>query len=120
MPRNTSRTAPDLSIVVPLFNEIGTLEELHRRLTQVVTLLGLDTEIIYVDDGSRDGTRDALAALAAYDPRVRAIRLARNYGQTAALAAGLVRTRITRPTNGKTRRPRAIGCTWCSTWSSTA
>ena len=88
MPRNTSRTATDLSIVVPLFNEIGTLEELHRRLTQVVTLLGLDTEIIYVDDGSRDGTRDALAALAAYDPRVRAIRLARNYGQTAALAAG--------------------------------
>src|SRR5262245_61852723 len=77
-----------LSIVVPLFNELGTFDELHRRLTQVVLLLGLDTEIIYVDDGSTDGTADAAALASTRDRRVQLITLARNYGQTAALAAG--------------------------------
>jgi glycosyltransferase involved in cell wall biosynthesis len=89
MPRNDRRAATlDLSIVVPLYNEIGTLTELHRRLTEVALLLGLETEIIYVDDGSSDRTGEAIKAIAAHDPRVRAINLARNYGQTAALAAG--------------------------------
>ncbi|HXI28396.1 MAG TPA: glycosyltransferase family 2 protein [Vicinamibacterales bacterium] len=87
MPRNTSRPI-DLSIVVPLYNEVGTLDELHRRLTNVVLLLGIETEIIYVDDGSRDTTWTAIEAINARDARVHAIRLARNYGQTAALAAG--------------------------------
>ena len=87
MPRNTSRPI-DLSIVVPLYNEVGTLDELHRRLTNVVLLLGIETEIIYVDDGSRDTTWTAIEAINARDSRVHAIRLARNYGQTAALAAG--------------------------------
>jgi len=80
--------APNLSIVVPLFNEIGTLDELHRRLTASLFLIGRPSEIIYVDDGSSDGTREALADLAAHDSQVRVIPLARNYGQTAALAAG--------------------------------
>ena len=80
--------APRLSIVVPLFNEVGTLDELHRRLTAVLFLIGLDSEIIYVDDGSVDGTREALEVLAARFSHVRVIPLARNYGQTAALAAG--------------------------------
>src|SRR3954469_22538846 len=84
----TSVHGLDLSVVVPLFNEAGTIDELHRRLTAVVLLVGLDTEVIYVDDGSTDGTGDSVAALAERDPRVRFIRLARNYGQTAALAAG--------------------------------
>lgn len=78
----------DLSVVVPLFNEAGTFAELHRRLTAVLMLVGLDAEVIYVDDGSTDGTADSVAAMAQHDPRVRFIRLARNYGQTAALAAG--------------------------------
>jgi glycosyltransferase involved in cell wall biosynthesis len=78
----------DLSIVVPLFNELGTFAELHRRLTAMMLVLGLDSEIIYVDDGSTDGTREALAAAAERDPRVHVVNLARNYGQTAALAAG--------------------------------
>ena len=77
-----------LSVVVPLFNERNTLEELHRRITAVLFLLGLDSEIIYVDDGSSDGTREMLEALASRDSQVRLIPLARNYGQTAALAAG--------------------------------
>jgi glycosyltransferase involved in cell wall biosynthesis len=88
MPHNSRGAAIDLSIVVPLYNELGTLSELHRRLTEVVLLLGLETEIIYVDDGSRDMTGAVIKAIAARDPRVQAINLARNYGQTAALAAG--------------------------------
>src|SRR5216684_49654 len=89
MPRNHTRAHDlDLSIVVPLFNESGTFNELHRRLTEVLLVLGLDSEIIYVDDGSTDGTREALAAVGERDPRVRVVNLARNYGQTAALAAG--------------------------------
>src|SRR6266851_4874447 len=89
MPRNHTRARGlDLSIVVPLFNESGTFDELHRRLTEVLLVLGLDSEIIYVDDGSTDGTREALAAVGERDPRVRVVTLARNYGQTAALAAG--------------------------------
>ena len=80
--------APELSIVVPFFNEVGTIEELHRRLTSVLFLIGLPSEIIYVDDGSTDGTAEALTAIADRDPHVRLMPLARNYGQTAALAAG--------------------------------
>ena len=78
----------ELSIVVPLFNEAGTMEELHRRLTAVLFLIGRPSEIVYVDDGSSDGTSEALDVLAARYSHVRAVRLARNYGQTAALAAG--------------------------------
>src|SRR5258705_2117639 len=89
MPRNKGNAQGlDLSIVVPLFNESGTFDELHRRLTAVLLVLVLDSEGIYVDDGSTDGTREALAAVAQRDARVRVINLARNYGQTAALAAG--------------------------------
>jgi len=83
-----SPAAVQLSIVVPLFNEVGTIDELHRRLAAVLFMIGAVSEIIYVDDGSSDGTREALTAIAASDPQVRLIPLARNYGQTAALAAG--------------------------------
>src|SRR5947208_12277687 len=87
MSRNRSG-GPQVSVVVPLFNEAGTIDELHRRLTAVLFLIGLESEIIYVDDGSSDGTTEALAALAGRYVHVRLIQLARNYGQTAALAAG--------------------------------
>jgi glycosyltransferase involved in cell wall biosynthesis len=87
MSRN-SPGAPRLSIVVPLFNEAGTINELHRRLAAVLFLIDQPSEIIYVDDGSSDGTGEALAAIATHDPQVRLIPLTRNYGQTAALAAG--------------------------------
>jgi glycosyltransferase involved in cell wall biosynthesis len=80
--------APQLSVVVPLFNEAGTLDQLHRRLTAVLFALSMPAEIIYVDDGSSDGTAESLASLAARHANVRVIPLARNYGQTAALAAG--------------------------------
>ena len=81
-------SARQLSIVIPLFNELGTVGELHRRLDAVLLLLGLTSEILYVDDGSTDGTAGALASIAERDPRVRVVTLTRNYGQTAALAAG--------------------------------
>src|SRR6266851_9636443 len=83
-----SRNPIQLSIVVPLFNEVATIAELHRRLNAVLLLLGATAEIVYVDDGSSDGTGEALEALAARDERVVFVPLARNYGQTAALAAG--------------------------------
>src|SRR5438552_2071736 len=87
MSRNTNG-ALQLSIVVPLFNEVATIHELHKRLTEVLLLIGLPSEIVYVDDGSYDGTADALTTIARRDPRVRVTSLARNFGQTAALAAG--------------------------------
>lgn len=78
--------APRLSVVIPAYNEEENVVELHRRLDAALT----DTaEIIFVDDGSRDGTWDRLRELADADPRVRIIRFRRNYGQTAALSAGI-------------------------------
>src|SRR5579884_2651105 len=89
MPRN----APDLSIVIPLYDEEATVAELHQRLTAVLTSLDLSYEIVFVDDGSRDGTYFTASAIGATDPTVVLIKLARNYGQTAALAAGFDRAR---------------------------
>ncbi len=89
MPRDTV----DLSIVIPLFDEERTLDELYRRLTTVLRALGRRYEIVLVDDGSRDGTYFTAAALGATDPSVVLVKLARNYGQTAALAAGFDRAR---------------------------
>jgi len=82
------RPRPHLSVVVPMFDEEGTVDELHRRLTAVLLATGRSYEIVFVDDGSRDGTYLALCAVGAADPCVRLVKLARNYGQTAALAAG--------------------------------
>jgi len=93
MSRKTIGLDPQLSVVIPLFNEEATLEELHRRLTAVLVDLGHAYEVVFVDDGSTDGTYFALCAIGAGDPAVRLVKLARNYGQTAALAAGFDRSR---------------------------
>lgn len=86
--RPDSGTAPELTIVVPVYNNAGTLHELHRRLTAVLDSAGC-AEVVYVDDGSRDSSVEVLAELHARDQRVRVLRLSRNFGQQAALTAGL-------------------------------
>ncbi|HET9215197.1 MAG TPA: glycosyltransferase family 2 protein [Gaiellaceae bacterium] len=84
---------PEISLVVPVFNEERTLEEVHRRATATLEALGKPFEIIVVDDGSRDGTWAIVERLAAADARVRAVRFKRNFGQHPAMHAGLVRAR---------------------------
>ncbi len=83
--------APSLSVVVTLFDEAATLEELYRRTT--AALGDGDYELILVDDGSRDATWSIVERLHAADPRVRAVRFKRNFGQHPAMHAGLVRAR---------------------------
>ena len=79
----------DLSVVIPLYNERDNLAPLHRELDVVLRSLNRSYEILFVDDGSTDGGIDVLREIKRRDPRVRAIRLARNSGQTAALVCGL-------------------------------
>ncbi|HEV2666605.1 MAG TPA: glycosyltransferase family 2 protein, partial [Blastocatellia bacterium] len=76
------------SIVVPFHNEEENLPLLYQRLTNVMEELGEDYELVFVDDGSVDRTPAILREISALDPRVTGVRLRRNFGQTAALAAG--------------------------------
>ena len=80
--------APQISLIVPLLDEAGTVPELYRRSVTALESLDRPFEILCVDDGSTDGTFEALTALAAGDPRLKLLRFDRHYGQTAALAAG--------------------------------
>ena len=84
---------PELSVVVTLFEEQATLDELHARLTSALEAFGRAYEVLYVDDGSTDGTFATLQRLHEADPRVRAVRLKRNSGQHPAMHAGLTRIR---------------------------
>src|SRR6059036_3053656 len=85
--------APDVSIVVTLFNEAASLEELYRRTVAALDP-GLRTfELIFVDDGSTDGTFAALERLHEGDLRVRVVRFKRNFGQHPAMHAGFSRAR---------------------------
>jgi glycosyltransferase involved in cell wall biosynthesis len=83
--------APALSVVVTVLDEAGSVDELYRRT--VAALDGCSFELVFVDDGSTDGTFAALARLHDADSRVRAVRLKRNYGQHPAMHAGLARAR---------------------------
>ena len=78
----------DISVAVPVYNERENVELLHRALKTALDPLGREYEIILVDDGSRDGTREVLRKIAEEDPRVRVILFRRNFGQSAAMAAG--------------------------------
>jgi undecaprenyl-phosphate 4-deoxy-4-formamido-L-arabinose transferase len=84
---------PDLSVVVTLFNEAGCLEELYRRTVAVLDPGPRTFELIFVDDGSTDGTFAALERLRGRDARLRAVRFKRNFGQHPAMHAGLSRAR---------------------------
>ena len=92
-PRAAPAPLPEVSLVVPVFNEEATLEEVCRRATATLEELGKPFEVIVVDDGSRDGTWAIVEGLVAADPRVRGVRFKRNFGQHPAMHAGLVRAR---------------------------
>ncbi|HMK22377.1 MAG TPA: glycosyltransferase family 2 protein [Terriglobales bacterium] len=86
----TSRRAT-LSLVVPAYNEEDVLPEFHRRASAVLDTLGMQAEVIYVNDGSSDGTLEVLQALRNMDSRVAIVDLSRNFGKEIALTAGLDR-----------------------------
>src|SRR6187399_953052 len=93
MPAPADEPAPELSVVVTLYNEVSSLDELHRRAIVALEGLGRPFEIVYVDDGSTDGTFAVLQRLNAADARIHAVRFKRNFGQHPAMHAGLSRAR---------------------------
>jgi len=84
---------PEVSVVVPMRNESLNVDQLYRDVTASLTACGRSYELVAIDDGSRDETFARLAALQEGDPRVRVIRFRRNFGQTAAFAAGFAHAR---------------------------
>ncbi len=86
-----ARDRPSISVVVPARDEAAVLPEFHRRLQAVLADLTVRAQVVYVDDGSIDGTWELLAGLAARDARVLALRLSRSFGHQAALSAGIDR-----------------------------
>lgn len=83
----------DLSVIIPVFDEEDNLTPLYLALKPVLEGLGKSFEIVFVDDGSKDGSERVLRALNARDPSCRVIRFRRNFGQTAAMAAGFTHAR---------------------------
>jgi glycosyltransferase involved in cell wall biosynthesis len=80
---------PNLSIVIPLYNEEQNLGKLHERLLSVISKLSISWEVIFVDDGSSDNTLKIIEELASKNPSIKLISLTRNFGHQAALMAGL-------------------------------
>ncbi|MEK6693449.1 MAG: glycosyltransferase family 2 protein [Nitrospirota bacterium] len=78
----------DISIVIPVFNEAENIKPLHDQITGSIEKMGVSFEVIFVDDGSTDGTFETLQQLHGQDKRLKAIRFRKNFGQTAALSAG--------------------------------
>lgn len=83
----------DVSVIIPVFNERENLRPLHAELVEAMARLGRSYEVLYVDDGSTDGSRDVLRRIHGEDPHVRLMVFRRNFGQTAAVAAGLQHSR---------------------------
>ncbi len=81
--------APEISVFLPVYNEEPNLPPLHAKLNEALSKLGRSAEIVFVDDGSTDDSLKVLREIAAKDERVRVVALKRNYGQTAAMAAGI-------------------------------
>src|SRR5690606_19962048 len=87
---NTMTAAgPELSLFLPVLDEEENLRPMHAKIAAALVTLGRSAEVIFVDDGSTDGSLRILIEIAAKDARVRVISLRRNYGQTAAMAAGI-------------------------------
>jgi glycosyltransferase involved in cell wall biosynthesis len=88
-PQSTLGSVPELSLFLPVFNEEENIAEMHSKISDALGALGRTAEVIYVDDGSTDGSLEKLREIAAEDERVVVISLRRNYGQTAAMSAGI-------------------------------
>ena len=88
-PRSWSDGQPELSVVLPAYQEAGVLPSLLPRLLVALRGLGVEWEVVIVDDGSTDGTWSVVEGAARADGRVRGVRLSRNFGHQAALSAGL-------------------------------
>lgn len=86
---NANLPAPELSLFLPVYDEEENLRPMHRKISAALDELGRPAEVIYVDDGSTDKSLAILREIAASDGRVRVIALRRNYGQTAAMSAGI-------------------------------
>jgi glycosyltransferase involved in cell wall biosynthesis len=80
---------PQLTVVVPAYNESAVLRMFHQRLRQVLDTLALESSVLYVDDGSQDDTWAIIESLIGGDPRTGGLKLSRNFGKEAALTAGL-------------------------------
>ena len=80
---------PTISIIIPVFNEADSLEQLHSEIDTVSKTLGHDLEVVFVDDGSDDSTWSVMSKLAGLDKRVKCIRFRRNFGKASALQAGI-------------------------------
>lgn len=89
MPRHSASATPRLSVVVLVYNEVDSIVPLHEELIGVLEALEYSFEILYIDDGSRDGSTEKLGEIAAHDRRVRVVCFRRNFGQTAAVQAGI-------------------------------
>jgi len=89
----TTPASPTLSVIAPCYNEQQGLAEFLRRVRAATAQIGLEYEIVLVDDGSRDGTWAIISAAAGEDPRILGIRLRRNHGHQLAISAGLVAAR---------------------------
>jgi glycosyltransferase involved in cell wall biosynthesis len=83
------RIAMLVSVIVPLYNEEPNVEDLHRQLSDALSGASFDGELLLLDDGSTDGTLRALLEIRGRDPRVRVVKFKRNFGQTAAMRAGI-------------------------------
>jgi glycosyltransferase involved in cell wall biosynthesis len=85
---STPATLPNISVVVPIFNEVESLPTLVEKIVMSLKDVPIDYEIVLVDDGSQDGTTELLKQMAQTQPNLKAVILRRNYGQTPAMAAG--------------------------------
>jgi glycosyltransferase involved in cell wall biosynthesis len=93
LPADPDAHAPSISVVIPVYNESGSIRELYARAVESLDQASRTFELIFVDDGSTDSTFAELERIHDADGRVRAVRLKRNFGQHAAMHAGLVRAR---------------------------
>ena len=87
--QDTTLPRPELSVIVPFYNEEENIDRMHGAISEALEPLNISFEMIFVDDGSRDRTLELAARLAMKDRRVKVVQFKKNYGQTAAMAAGI-------------------------------